>query len=721
MMGPEGGAERSASKAGPLVLFLIVVAAAAGAWWFVKEWRTVGPGAHRGHKSAGAAMAALVPQETQMFLAADLRGVVKIESVQAELEKVRRSSPEATRAFEQVEKATGVTVASLGKWVEPAVCLAVYPPEGLKSLLPTAFPKAGRPEMPARVVVMLAVRDEEAARKDVATMFRETGRKVHEVQEDGVTFHLDGEDGAAGGWTVADGWFLLGSSKAALVQELKALRRKAPALAEDPMFVEARGRVLGGEMLAYVRVGSVLEPLLDMPGAAGVTDASTRAAVQAMAYKVVSLDVSSKDTPLDGFFKLDPGSQSDLVRTTLSPPKLSRASLALVPSRWGQGGVVNLQWMGRVAYQVACLFPNARAQVNALPTLVSMQIGFNPLDRFQEACTGEAVISGDGLEKAGDTLKVLLPFLPQGGRNAAKAPPKLPEQTSFVVLPVKDPQAAMGLIERIEKAASLTGRVTGKVGEVEIHGYDRPRVRWAMVEKPERAVLIAFGAEPEKRLAEALEAPARPAETAQAQKMLSDLIGETRGEIVSASYADFTRLLQDVAALVPSLPVESVPATVRETLGGFAGYVKGRTFMSATVMSVEKDGVRFRGRGFNAPILVAGGGIVGAILIPNFIRARAQGQLTACKSNLKNIGTALEMYATDNAGRFPPRLEALTPNYLKRIPTCPSTARDTYTQGYEAASGPDAYTVVCSGHNHPGVRQPANYPQYTSTQGLISP
>ncbi len=118
-------------------------------------------------------------------------------------------------------------------------------------------------------------------------------------------------------------------------------------------------------------------------------------------------------------------------------------------------------------------------------------------------------------------------------------------------------------------------------------------------------------------------------------------------------------------------------------------------------------------------IVIAIIAILAAILVPNFIRARAQGQVTACKSNLKNIGTALEMYSTDSSGRFPTTLTNLTPNYLKNIPTCPSLGSNTYTAGFTAASNPDSYTVVCSGSNHSGVGLSQNYPQYNSTQGLI--
>jgi len=119
-------------------------------------------------------------------------------------------------------------------------------------------------------------------------------------------------------------------------------------------------------------------------------------------------------------------------------------------------------------------------------------------------------------------------------------------------------------------------------------------------------------------------------------------------------------------------------------------------------------------------IVIAIIAILAAILVPNFIRARAQGQLTACKSNLKNIGTALEMYSTDNGGRFPTAAGGLCTAYLKQIPTCPSRGSDTYTTGFVSASNPDAYTVDCKGSNHSGVSQGTDFPQYTSTQGLIS-
>lgn len=127
------------------------------------------------------------------------------------------------------------------------------------------------------------------------------------------------------------------------------------------------------------------------------------------------------------------------------------------------------------------------------------------------------------------------------------------------------------------------------------------------------------------------------------------------------------------------------------------------------------------------------------ILAPNFFRTGGGGTYTQCQSNLKNIGTALEMYSTDNQGRYPRILSQLTPDYLKIIPTCSAAGKDTYSAGFESFYGLkekiDRYTVFCMGDSHQwtkayylyvipyrtrsGMNIPPNYPQYNSTEGLI--
>lgn len=119
----------------------------------------------------------------------------------------------------------------------------------------------------------------------------------------------------------------------------------------------------------------------------------------------------------------------------------------------------------------------------------------------------------------------------------------------------------------------------------------------------------------------------------------------------------------------------------------------------------------------NLAILVFILSVLAAILVPNFMRARARGQITACKSNLKNIGTACEMFATDHKGLYPRKMAELMPAYLKKIPTCPGAGRDTYSGVY--LQGEKNYTVFCSGLNHANASSSQNYPQFTSLEGLV--
>jgi serine/threonine-protein kinase len=90
--------------------------------------------------------------------------------------------------------------------------------------------------------------------------------------------------------------------------------------------------------------------------------------------------------------------------------------------------------------------------------------------------------------------------------------------------------------------------------------------------------------------------------------------------------------------------------------------------------------------------------------------------LRGCESNLKNIGTALEMFSTDHSGHYPSKLDELTPNYLKSLPSCPAAGEMTYA--YDSAQRPDAFTVNCGGWNHKDAHVALNYPYYDSFTGL---
>lgn len=106
------------------------------------------------------------------------------------------------------------------------------------------------------------------------------------------------------------------------------------------------------------------------------------------------------------------------------------------------------------------------------------------------------------------------------------------------------------------------------------------------------------------------------------------------------------------------------------------------------------------------------------LIVAPVLGTHYQVPVTACGSNLKNLGTALEMYSTDHTGHFPTILSDVAPEYIKRIPTCPSTGRDTYSSMFVSSAAPDRYAVFCHGSNH--LEQvPQNYPLYDSDEGLV--
>ena len=71
-------------------------------------------------------------------------------------------------------------------------------------------------------------------------------------------------------------------------------------------------------------------------------------------------------------------------------------------------------------------------------------------------------------------------------------------------------------------------------------------------------------------------------------------------------------------------------------------------------------------------IVVAIIGLLAAIAIPNFIKARETAEKNACIANLKQIQGAVQVWAIDTgaAGTATPGTGDLVPNYIKAWPKC---------------------------------------------------
>ncbi len=91
-------------------------------------------------------------------------------------------------------------------------------------------------------------------------------------------------------------------------------------------------------------------------------------------------------------------------------------------------------------------------------------------------------------------------------------------------------------------------------------------------------------------------------------------------------------------------------------------------------------------------------GILLAIAVPNFIRARESSRAKSCIANLKQIDSAKEQWAMDNkqaAGATPADSDLYTV-YTKNTPACPSNG--TYTIG-SIGENPSCSVGVQSGYN----------------------
>jgi prepilin-type N-terminal cleavage/methylation domain-containing protein len=99
-------------------------------------------------------------------------------------------------------------------------------------------------------------------------------------------------------------------------------------------------------------------------------------------------------------------------------------------------------------------------------------------------------------------------------------------------------------------------------------------------------------------------------------------------------------------------------------------------------------------------IVIAIIAVLAAILIPNFLHARAESVTAACEGNEKQLATAEELYAVDNDGQYA-AFSSLTTPYLSTMITDPVQPGDVYTITIPAPGINGAFEIDDSGDHDP--------------------
>ena len=102
--------------------------------------------------------------------------------------------------------------------------------------------------------------------------------------------------------------------------------------------------------------------------------------------------------------------------------------------------------------------------------------------------------------------------------------------------------------------------------------------------------------------------------------------------------------------------------------------------------------------------------------------AKTSHNVTMCRSNLSDFSGALESYASEHSGQYPPSFAALTPKYLKSARLCPAAQKDTYSASYRVWHSDDKsaqYEVYCQGRHHAEIGIPADHPALSRSGGIV--
>ncbi len=79
---------------------------------------------------------------------------------------------------------------------------------------------------------------------------------------------------------------------------------------------------------------------------------------------------------------------------------------------------------------------------------------------------------------------------------------------------------------------------------------------------------------------------------------------------------------------------------------------------------------------------------------------RSGGTGQTCGAHMNHLIEALRLYSNEHQGQYPQTLGELVPDYIDRLPSCPSAGQDSYSAGYSRSADGLEFDLACHGDNH---------------------
>ncbi|GEM_PF-2093124 len=102
-------------------------------------------------------------------------------------------------------------------------------------------------------------------------------------------------------------------------------------------------------------------------------------------------------------------------------------------------------------------------------------------------------------------------------------------------------------------------------------------------------------------------------------------------------------------------------------------------------------------------------------------------EMNGCVQNVRTFNSALVKYR-DLKGTYPRTMSALTPDFIRKIPVCPATGKDTYSPTYKITHEGRDCSFCCKGKNHGFLISigslkltffvKENYPEFDSSKNM---